>query len=63
MTTRSFDFWWISASAGDVARTAAVTTRPSASVDLMVLFMVLLLFKFSVDPQKPSCPSSKSDAV
>jgi hypothetical protein len=32
-------------------------------VDLMVFFMVFLLFKISVDPQRPSCPSSKSDAV
>jgi hypothetical protein len=43
MTTKSFDFEWISASAGDGARSAAVTTRPSTSVNLKSLFMVFLL--------------------
>jgi hypothetical protein len=44
MTTRSFDLEWISASAVDV-RTAAATTKPSVSVDLMVGFIVFLLFE------------------
>jgi hypothetical protein len=44
MTTNSFDLEWISASAVDV-RTAAVTTKPSASVDLMMEFIVFLLFE------------------
>jgi len=44
MTTNSFDLEWISASAVDV-RTAAATTKPSANVDLMELFMVFLLFE------------------
>jgi hypothetical protein len=44
MTTNSFDAERISASAGDVERTAVVATRPSASVDLRMLFMVFLLF-------------------
>jgi BarA-like signal transduction histidine kinase len=47
MTTSSFDREWISASAVDVT-TAAATTKPSASVDLMVVFMVFSPFRNSV---------------
>jgi hypothetical protein len=62
MITNFFELEWISASAVDV-RAAAVTTKLSASVDLMMLFMVFLLFKFSFDPERPPCPSSKNNAV
>jgi hypothetical protein len=44
MTTRSFDLEWISAFAVE-GRAAAAMAKPRVRVNLMVLFMVFLLFE------------------
>ena len=49
MTTRSFDFEWISAFAVE-AKTVAATAKPSASADLIMLFVVFLLFEIQCCP-------------